>query len=106
MNGTVYLLHFEPPLGHARHYLGWAKDHEQRFLEHCRGAGSPLVRAAVAAGCEVVTARTWHGVDRHFERRLKNRKETPRLCPICVQAGLTGGRGLLAADTQSRGVAA
>jgi hypothetical protein len=28
-------------------------------------------------------ARTWQG-DRKFERQLKNRKHTPRLCPVCA----------------------
>ena len=95
--GHIYLLHFDPPLAHARHYLGWTQDLEQRIATHRAGQGSPLVAAAVAAGSEIQVARTWSDVDRHFERRLKNRHETPRLCPICVAAGLTNGRGLLGA---------
>jgi hypothetical protein len=41
----------------------------------------------------VTLERVWTGVDRGFERRLKRRHETPRLCPRCVHNGLTGGRG-------------
>ena len=96
MTGTVYLLHFDPPLCHARHYLGWARELVPRLAAHRAGRGSPLIVAVIAAGGRIELARTWEAVDRHFERALKNRHETPRLCPLCVAAGLTGGRGLLA----------
>jgi hypothetical protein len=101
--GTVYLLHVEhvlPVTGNrvARQYLGWvAGDVDERLAQHRTGRGSPLVAAVVAAGGTVTLARTWAGVDRYFERRLKNRHEAPRLCPQCVAAGLTNGRGLLSA---------
>lgn len=101
MIGTVYLLHFDPGLPItgarvARHYLGWTEgDVDERVRLHLTGRGSPLVRAAVAAGCTITLARTWPSVDRHFERRLKRRHEAPRLCPQCVNTGATNGRGLL-----------
>ena len=81
----LYLLHFDPPYRHARHYLGFALDVERRVDEHLRSAAcsSPLVRAALAAGSVVVLARVWPGGDRTLERRLKRRHEGPRLCPIC-----------------------
>lgn len=89
--GTVYLLHFDPPLQHAKHYLGWTERPViHRVQEHLDGKGSPLVKAVVAAGGHVEIARTWPGVDRHFERRIKNGKNVPRLCPRCngtLQAG-------------------
>lgn len=101
MIGTVYLLHFEPGLRvtgnrYARHYLGWALDHEERIATHLRGAGSPLVAAAVRGGQTVEVARLWPDVDRHFERRIKNRRELPRFCPLCVASGHSH-RGLLEA---------
>jgi hypothetical protein len=109
--GAVYLLHLEPGLpitGNrvARHYLGWTQtDVDERVRQHLAGHGSPLVRAALAAGADVTLQRTWVGVDRHFERRLKNRHEAPRLCPRCVAAGATAGRGLLLAGTgESTGI--
>lgn len=104
MNGTVYLLHFEPGLRvrdgvYARHYIGWtSQPPEDRLAEHMAGNGSPLVKAAVAAGADVRIARLWFGVDRHFERRLKNRREAPRLCPLCVLAGKTAGRSAMSAS--------
>lgn len=87
--GSVYLLHFDPPYKRARHYLGWALDVDARLEQHRRGTGSPLVAAAVANGSSVELARTWTDVDRHFERALKNRKEAPRMCPICTGAAST-----------------
>lgn len=91
--GDVYLLHLDPgvPRGggvNSRHYIGWTLNVDQRLNEHTRGTGSPLVKAAVDTGSTVTLARTWPGVDRNFERQLKNRKTAPRLCPICV--GATG----------------
>jgi hypothetical protein len=34
-------------------------------------------------GIRFVVARLWIGGDRTLERRLKNQKNGPRLCPIC-----------------------
>jgi hypothetical protein len=93
--GSVYLLHLDPPLCQARRYLGWARELEPRLGEHRAGRGSPLIAAAVASGSRIELARTWENVDRHFERALKNRHEGSRLCPLCVRAGRTAGRGLL-----------
>jgi predicted GIY-YIG superfamily endonuclease len=81
--GTVYLLHFERPYQHARHYLGWSADLEARLAEHRAARGSPLIRAAAASGIGFLVARTWPG-DRRAERRLHRVKNSPaRLCPIC-----------------------
>lgn len=84
--GTCYLIHIEPSYKHARHYLGYTDADDsgkRRFDRHKAGRGSPLIKAALAAGssCEIV--RLWHQVDRHFERKLKNRKSAPRFCPVC-----------------------
>lgn len=79
---TIYLLHFAPPYKHARHYLGIADDLESRLAEHSKGQGARLTQVAVAAGSELVLVRTWKG-GRKNERALKNRKYSPRLCPLC-----------------------
>lgn len=81
--GSVYLLHFEPAFKHARHYIGWSQDINQREAAHHSGRGSRLVQYALQAGCTVTLARVWEGRTRAFERQLKRRKEAPRLCPIC-----------------------
>lgn len=79
----IYLLHFDPPLHHAKHYLGWAADIKARFGVHLDHKGSPLVSAAVKNGSEVTLARTWEGAGRGTERRLKKRKNLRSLCPLC-----------------------
>lgn len=88
MTGVVYMLHFEPGIPvagnrFARHYIGWTTDVERRFAQHVSGQGSPLVAAAVARGAQVELARTWVGVDRFFERRLKNLHAATHYCPVC-----------------------
>lgn len=88
-DGVVYLLHFDPAYTGGRktagHYLGYANGRglRARLERHAQGGGSPLVYAALQAGCSVRLARVWRHASRTIERRLKNRKEGPRLCPIC-----------------------
>lgn len=93
--GTIYLLHFHQPFGHARHYLGWTADLDKRLARHSRGDGSALLRAVAAAGIDWQVARTWPS-DRHRERQLKNQGSRSRLCPICRAA--TGAQLVLALD--------
>lgn len=84
--GTCYLIHICPPYKHARHYLGWTQADntgQRRFDRHKAGNGSPLIKAALQAGSSCTISRLWHNVDRNFERKLKNRKESPYLCPLC-----------------------
>lgn len=84
MRSVVYLLHFDQPLHHARHYIGFCQSYEgleSRFEHHAKGHGSRLLRA-VGGGWKLV--RLWTG-SRDDERRLKNRKEAPALCPVCCQ---------------------
>jgi hypothetical protein len=83
-NGIVYLLHFERSYRHARHYIGFTQNLEQRLAEHRAGRGSPLVAAAIADGIAFQLAAIWQG-DRHDERRLHRQKNTrARLCPLCI----------------------
>jgi hypothetical protein len=81
--GTVYLLHFDQPFGHARHYLGWASDGNlhRRLAHHAAGTGANLLRHVGKAGIGWELARTWAG-DRTLERRMKARGHT-RACPVC-----------------------
>ena len=80
--GTVYLLHFDTPLAHAQHYVGYAEDMEARIERHRKGNGARLVAVFAEKGIGFTVARTWSG-DRTEERRIKNMKMAPRLCPIC-----------------------
>lgn len=78
-----YLIHFDRSYRHARHYLGWAADVDRRFDEHRKGAGARLTQVVVEHGIGLELARVWDGQGRTFERRLKNGKNAPRLCPVC-----------------------
>lgn len=79
----VYLIHFDKPYGHARHYIGYTEDLEKRVHEHeCTNNGARLLQVVKAAGIKFNVVRTWEG-DRKLERKLKNRKNSKCLCPVC-----------------------
>lgn len=80
---AVYLIHFDPPYKHAKHYLGFAEDVLPRVWAHQTGHGARLTQVAVDHGCNLVLARVWEDGDRKLERKLKRRKNAPKLCPIC-----------------------
>lgn len=84
--GTIYLVHFERPFQHARHYLGWTGTSlAARFRRHRSLApkrrGSALLRAVFAAGIAFKVVRTWPG-SRDRERALKSSGHARR-CPVC-----------------------
>ncbi len=78
----IYLIHFDTPYKHARHYIGYTNDLPSRLEEHRSGHGARLIQVIQQAGITWQLARTWPG-DRSTERRIKNRHNAPRLCPIC-----------------------
>ena len=58
----IYLLHFERPYHHARHYLGCTDDLVRRLREHLAGkrmGGSPLIEAARDVGIGITLVRLW-----------------------------------------------
>lgn len=86
--GYCYLLHFEQPIAPGRHttqhYLGYtSKRLRDRIASHRKGQGARLTQVAKERGIGFICVRTWRGTNRSFERRLKNRKEGPALCPVC-----------------------
>lgn len=92
--GHVYLVCFEShlgdlanPKGAAGHYLGWADDVAARMAEHRAGRGARILAACVRQGIAFDVVRTWAGVDRAFERRLKRQHNAWRLCPRCGAPG-------------------
>src|SRR5882762_4293587 len=82
---TVYLLHITPSYQHAGHHIGFCEEEDpsRRFERHLSGRGSPLIKAAIAAGCKVHVAHHFPGANRSFERKLKNRGSARRWCPSC-----------------------
>jgi len=82
-DGTVYLLHFDEPYKHARHYMGWASKLEERLAEHEAGTGANLLKYVKAAGIGWTLVRIWENRNRYEERRLKNMGGLARVCPVC-----------------------
>jgi predicted GIY-YIG superfamily endonuclease len=80
--GTVYLLHFDRPYRHARHYVGWATNVKRRLAEHEAGRGARLLAVVKAAGIGWQLARMWPG-SRVRERQIKRQGGHARHCPLC-----------------------
>ena len=77
----LYILAIDPPLKHAKFYLGYCQDGrlKARLAEHESGYGAALTRAAINSGRELRLVATLPKATRRDERILKNRKNTPRL---------------------------
>lgn len=89
--GIVYLLHFDRPLGgdkhQAIHYVGFSKNKRTlglRIEHHRKGhAGCSITNALKEHGIGFTLAKIFEGVERTFERKLKNTKKVAPYCPIC-----------------------
>lgn len=123
---TVYLIHLHQPMARgvsargtslfAQHYIGWAKDLEERLEEHTyarwtpyeepfttskgktrlghtRGNGATFLAVANSRNIPWSLARVWQGADQKFERRLKNQKKAHELCPLCNPKALNHMKG-------------
>jgi predicted GIY-YIG superfamily endonuclease len=82
---TIYLLHLDKPLRHARHYVGLADDLDARLERHASGNGARMLAVCRERGITWSLARTWQG-DRKLERKLKRRKDAPQICLVCAGA--------------------
>lgn len=82
---TVYLLHFDRPLAHARHYIGSTDDLDKRLQRHRAGQGARLLEVLKERGIGWQCVCTWEG-GRDLERKLKKHKKAWRHCPICSLA--------------------
>jgi len=82
----VYLLHFDRPFGHARHYLGTRVDADAvaRLNQGVYTIQTPaLLVAASMAGVSFTVARVWHDGDEQRARSLRACGGRSRFCPIC-----------------------
>lgn len=86
MTRGVYLIHFSEPYKHAKHYVGWSDNIEERVAQHIKGQGSRLCQVVVEAGITLLWVRSWDGADRKFERKLHNKGKSV-FCPICNRHG-------------------
>ena len=100
--GIVYLLHFDRPYRHARHYTGWsADDVPDRLVQHAAGRGARLMTVIYEAGIGFVLVRTCEGT-RSTERAIKNAGGAVRFCPLCTPRPWNGHWGPLPADLTPR----
>lgn len=86
----VYLLHFDRPYKHAKHYVGWSSDIESRLLAHKNGRGARLIEVISNEGIAARLVRVWPRRTRRFERQLKRNSHIPAACPECKS---TAGKG-------------
>lgn len=89
--GVIYLLHFDRPYKHARHYTvqQWTESPgslKVRLDRHDQGGGARLLEIVHAAGITWQLARTWSG-PRSRERQIKRQGGASRRCPLCRQGG-------------------
>jgi len=88
----VYLIHFYGKISPNRgccHYWGYAAVVRNRLIEHLAGRGARLTQVAIERNIPFWVARVWEG-GRALERKMKNRKNSADLCPIC-RARRNGG---------------
>lgn len=80
----VYLLRFHEPVGSGkkfvRYYMGYCDEErlDERMKDHRSGRGAKLTAAAAERGIDFDVIRTWKGLTRADERRLKNQKNHSR----------------------------
>ena len=85
--GVCYLLCFDRPFGHARHYLGFSTNLESRLAAHAAGQGANLLKHVRAAGIGWRLVKTWPVTTRVDERRM-HRSGHAKRCPACRAARL------------------
>lgn len=82
---TIYLLHFDQPFKHARHYLSHTIELEARLAQHRNPEAArnhKVLQGLHAEGGTFTVARTWAG-DGTLLRHLDRRGSRARICPIC-----------------------
>lgn len=86
---TVYLIHLETAIAHAKHYLGYTclENVTARLARHKRGDGAKLLKRANELAINYKIVRTWDcnnpRTARALERKLKHLHNSPKLCPVC-----------------------
>lgn len=101
--GWVYILHFDEPIEHARHYIGSSNQLTQRLYAHAVGRGATLTQVAFFRGIGfrigyVGQARRLS--PRSLERRAKHWHGAYQFCAICCE-----GRHMPVPGTQAYPVA-
>lgn len=89
----LFLLHFDPPYHHARHYIGYAVG-TGRGRAYAKAVASgtaigphELVMAAQWSGCEISVVDVFVGEGRTLQRRMRAAHGLSRFCRICIERG-------------------
>ena len=77
--GVIYMLHFDRPYRHAKHYVGWTDDLFDRLDQHAAGRGARLVAVIWHAGIGFTLIRICEGTRRHRTRHQERRRRGPVL---------------------------
>jgi predicted GIY-YIG superfamily endonuclease len=99
--GVIYLLHFDRPYKHAKHYTGWTEDLLDRLDRHAAGRGARLVEVIWQAGIGFTLVRLCEGTRRR-ERAIKNDGGAARYCPACTPRPWTGHWSPITGDLTPR----
>lgn len=85
---TVYLIHFDKPYKHARHYIGFTTQIADRMNTHVTAGtrSAKLMQVITAAGITWQIAKLWSDKTRAFERQLKKWHGAVKFCPLCKAA--------------------
>ncbi len=88
----VYILRFNPPLKHARHYVGTCAAHRlnQRLAEHRAGTGAKITAAAVEQGIQLEVACVIENADHAVERQIKGYHDNTRFVNMLHKQGACG----------------
>ena len=82
--GYIYLIHFDRPLSHARHYVGWTEELPERIRSHAKGIGARLLAVLLREGISWRVSRVWAGMTKKDERKIKkSRAAKSSICPLC-----------------------
>jgi predicted GIY-YIG superfamily endonuclease len=81
--GVIYMLHFDQPYRHAKHYVGWTEDLLDRLDRHAAGHGARLIAVIWDAGIGFTLVRICEGT-RATERAIKHAGGAVRYCPACT----------------------
>ena len=80
--GTAYLLHLVPPLGHMRHYLGWTGgDLQTRLKRQAMGSGSRSLAKQRKVGGSWFLVQWWPATRQDVVQQRKS--ASSRRCPVC-----------------------
>jgi len=85
----VYVLHFDTPYKHAKHYTGIARNVEKRMKQHKSGQGARLTQVLkennITFKYSVIKEYNTFSEAKAEEKRLKEVVKNPnRYCPICL----------------------